>query len=210
VVVGLELGADDYVIKPYRPRELLARVKAVLRRHDDTRPEEPARAAPTVYRFDGWRLNVATQALFDPRGRPVPLSTAEFLVLWALLDQAQSGADPPGTAPGPARRSRPPGAPAGQRRHQPAEEQARPRRRRRRPDPHGAPCGLHLRGAGGPGAGVGPSSPALAARVVIPESLAEACPGPRGLGNRVAQLTWVPDSLFEASGMTTIFAVGRG
>jgi two-component system OmpR family response regulator len=85
VVVGLEFGADDYVIKPYRPRELLARVRAVLRRHDDTRPEEPARAAPTVYRFDGWRLNVATQELFDPRGRPVPLSTAEFLVLWALV-----------------------------------------------------------------------------------------------------------------------------
>jgi two-component system OmpR family response regulator len=46
VVVGLEFGADDYVIKPYRPRELLARVKAVLRRHDDGRPEEPAREAP--------------------------------------------------------------------------------------------------------------------------------------------------------------------
>jgi two-component system OmpR family response regulator len=85
VVVGLELGADDYVIKPYRPRELLARVKAVLRRHDDTRPEEPVREAPAVYRFDGWRLNVATQELFDPRGRPMALSTAEFLVLWALV-----------------------------------------------------------------------------------------------------------------------------
>jgi two-component system OmpR family response regulator len=42
--------------------------------------------APT-YRFDGWRLNVATQELFDPRGRAVPLSTAEFLVLWALVDR---------------------------------------------------------------------------------------------------------------------------
>jgi two-component system OmpR family response regulator len=85
VVVGLEFGADDYVIKPYRPRELLARVKAVLRRHDDGRPEEPAREAPPTYRFDGWRLNVATQELFDPRGGPVALSTAEFLVLWALV-----------------------------------------------------------------------------------------------------------------------------
>ena len=85
VVVGLELGADDYVIKPYRPRELLARVKAVLRRHDDTRLEEPAREAPATYRFDGWRLNVATQELFDPRGVAVTLSTAEFLVLWALV-----------------------------------------------------------------------------------------------------------------------------
>ncbi|KRA62428.1 hypothetical protein ASD89_21685 [Caulobacter sp. Root656] len=87
VVVGLEFGADDYVVKPYRPRELLARVRAVLRRHDDTRHDESARAAPAVYRFDGWRLNVATQDLFDPRDRPVPLSTAEFLVLWALVDK---------------------------------------------------------------------------------------------------------------------------
>jgi two-component system OmpR family response regulator len=89
VVVGLELGADDYVIKPYRPRELLARVKAVLRRHhhDEARADEPARDLAPAYRFDGWRLNVATQELFDPRGRPVPLSTAEFLVLWALVDR---------------------------------------------------------------------------------------------------------------------------
>ena len=89
VVVGLELGADDYVVKPYRPRELLARVKAVLRRHHDdvARTEEPARDTAPAYRFDGWRLNVATQDLFDPRGRAVPLSTAEFLVLWALVDR---------------------------------------------------------------------------------------------------------------------------
>ncbi|KQY35925.1 hypothetical protein ASD38_05140 [Caulobacter sp. Root487D2Y] len=87
VVVGLEFGADDYVIKPYRPRELLARVRAVLRRHDDTRLDEPAREAWAAYCFDGWRLNVATQDLFDPRGCAVPLSTAEFLVLWALVDR---------------------------------------------------------------------------------------------------------------------------
>ena len=87
VVVGLEFGADDYVVKPYRPRELLARIRAVLRRCDEARVEEPAREAPAAYRFDGWRLSVATQDLFDPRGRPVPLSTAEFLVLWALLDR---------------------------------------------------------------------------------------------------------------------------
>ena len=87
VVVGLEFGADDYVVKPYRPRELLARIRAVLRRHDEARPEETAREASAVYRFEGWRLNAANQDLFDPRGRPVPLSTAEFLVLWALLDR---------------------------------------------------------------------------------------------------------------------------
>ncbi len=87
VVVGLELGADDYVVKPYRPRELLARVKAVLRRHDEVCPEAPAREATAAFRFDGWRLNVATQTLLDPRGAPTPLSTAEFLVLWALVDR---------------------------------------------------------------------------------------------------------------------------
>jgi two-component system OmpR family response regulator len=85
VVVGLEVGADDYVVKPFRPRELLARVKAVLRRSEDTRPDEPASTATSVYRFEGWRFNAATQELFDPRGAAVLLSTAEFLVLWALV-----------------------------------------------------------------------------------------------------------------------------
>jgi two-component system OmpR family response regulator len=85
VVVGLEIGADDYVIKPFRPRELLARVKAVLRRSDDVRSNDQTSDTATVYRFGGWRFNVVTQELFDPRGVAVPLSTAEFLVLWALV-----------------------------------------------------------------------------------------------------------------------------
>jgi two-component system OmpR family response regulator len=84
VVVGLEVGADDYVVKPFRPRELLARVKAVLRRRTGCGIDEPSNA-PSVYRFEGWRLNAATQQLFDPRGAAVLLSTAEFLVLWALV-----------------------------------------------------------------------------------------------------------------------------
>lgn len=85
VVVGLEVGADDYVVKPFRPRELLARVKAVLRRRADSRIDESTSNVPPVYRFEGWRLNAATQELFDPRGAAVLLSTAEFLVLWALV-----------------------------------------------------------------------------------------------------------------------------
>jgi two-component system OmpR family response regulator len=85
VVVGLEIGADDYVVKPFRPRELLARVKAILRRREDTRADAPPSTAPPVYRFEGWRFNAATQELFDPRGANVALSTAEFLVLWALV-----------------------------------------------------------------------------------------------------------------------------
>ena len=85
VVVALEVGADDYVVKPFRPRELLARVKAVLRRSQNARPNTPAATASPAYRFEGWRLNAATQELFDPLGGTVSLSTAEFLVLWALV-----------------------------------------------------------------------------------------------------------------------------
>jgi two-component system OmpR family response regulator len=85
VVVGLEIGADDYVVKPFRPRELLARVKAVLRRSEEARTDAPAAKTSVAYRFDGWRFNAATQELFDPRGLAVTLSTAEFLVLWALV-----------------------------------------------------------------------------------------------------------------------------
>ena len=87
VVVGLEIGADDYVTKPYRPRELLARVKAVLRRHEDERTDESAVGGASIYRFSGWRFNTVTHELFDPRGAHVSLSTAEFLVLWTLVSK---------------------------------------------------------------------------------------------------------------------------
>jgi len=83
-IVGLELGADDYVAKPFNPRELLARVKSVLRRARSL-PEnlEPEKAA--AFRFAGWTLDVATRNLTAPDGVVVPLSGTEFGLLRALL-----------------------------------------------------------------------------------------------------------------------------
>jgi two-component system OmpR family response regulator len=83
-IVGLELGADDYVPKPFNPRELLARVKSVLRRARSL-PEnlEPEKAA--AFRFAGWTLDVATRNLTAPDGVVVPLSGTEFGLLRALL-----------------------------------------------------------------------------------------------------------------------------
>jgi two-component system OmpR family response regulator len=83
-IVGLELGADDYVPKPFNPRELLARVKSVLRRARSL-PEnlEPEKAS--AFRFAGWTLDVATRNLTAPDGVVVPLSGTEFGLLRALL-----------------------------------------------------------------------------------------------------------------------------
>jgi two-component system OmpR family response regulator len=108
VVVGLELGADDYVIKPYRPRELLARVKAVLRRHDDGRPEEPAREAPAVYTLR--RLAAERRHPGAVRSARRARAAVDRRVPGAVGPgrQAQPGADPRRAAPGPARRPRPP------------------------------------------------------------------------------------------------------
>lgn len=88
VVVGLEMGVDDYIAKPFRPRETAARIRAAVRRRQAWRAPEPV-AAPPVYQFSGWRLNVATHELFDPRGESVNLSSAEFLVLWTLVAKPQ-------------------------------------------------------------------------------------------------------------------------
>jgi len=84
-IVGLELGADDYVPKPFNPRELLARVKSVLRRAKSLPPNlrrEEARA----FRFAGWSLDVATRNLTSPEGVAIPLSGMEFRLLRIFLD----------------------------------------------------------------------------------------------------------------------------
>jgi two-component system OmpR family response regulator len=86
-IVGLEIGADDYLTKPFNPRELLARIKSVLRRVQSL---PPRRGAPKVQeiRFDRWLLNVGRRELIDDLGVAVPLSTAEFRLLSAFLDHA--------------------------------------------------------------------------------------------------------------------------
>ncbi|WP_295985428.1 response regulator transcription factor [uncultured Variovorax sp.] len=85
-VVGLEVGADDYVTKPFDLRELAARVKAVLRRLAPAMPAAPAAAAasPDKLSFAGWRLDTAARSLMNPRGEPVTLTGGEFDLLQAF------------------------------------------------------------------------------------------------------------------------------
>ena len=83
-VIGLELGADDYVTKPFSPRELLARVRAVLRRCR-LQALLPERASTRrAFRFSGWELNLRTRRLLPPAGQAVELSNGEFSLLSAL------------------------------------------------------------------------------------------------------------------------------
>jgi two-component system OmpR family response regulator len=84
-IVGLEMGADDYVPKPFHPRELLARVKSILRRAR-TLPDnlQPERAK--AFRFAGWTLDVATRSLSSPEGVLVDLSGTEFRLLRVFVD----------------------------------------------------------------------------------------------------------------------------
>ena len=85
-VVGLEIGADDYVTKPFNPRELLARIKAVIRRTRSLPPDCEPHSART-FRFDRWCLDMSERELVDEAGVVTPLSTGEFRLLAALLDR---------------------------------------------------------------------------------------------------------------------------
>ena len=82
-IVGLEIGADDYMGKPFDPRELVARIQSVLRRA--ATPGTPAQVASDVIAFDGWRLQRDERLLTSPKGLVVPLSNAEFQLLLAFL-----------------------------------------------------------------------------------------------------------------------------
>jgi two-component system OmpR family response regulator len=84
-IVGLELGADDYLPKPCNPRELLARVRAVLRRRNE-RGDEPA---GLVAEFDGWRLDMVRRELTSPDGVLIALSDGEFSLLRVFVERPQ-------------------------------------------------------------------------------------------------------------------------
>jgi two-component system OmpR family response regulator len=87
-VVGLELGADDYISKPFGSRELIARIRAVLRRtRNDGTPDQPPRARR--FRFDRWQLDTGARELLREDGVTVPLSTGEFDLLMALIERPQ-------------------------------------------------------------------------------------------------------------------------
>lgn len=83
-IIGLEMGADDYLPKPFHPRELLARVKSVLRRVR-SQPEPNTPEEDSVYRFAGWRLDSIARQLFDPSGKEVILSGSEYTLLKIFL-----------------------------------------------------------------------------------------------------------------------------
>jgi len=85
-VVGLEVGADDYVTKPFDLRELLARIKAVLRRMAPAEAQANGAPAPTrsKLRFAGWELDTAARRLLNPQGADVALTTGEFDLLCAF------------------------------------------------------------------------------------------------------------------------------
>ncbi len=84
-IIGLELGADDYLAKPFAPRELLARIRAVLRRAGEA--QSRAEAMPRALLFGGWRLEPPRRRLLNPEGVEVPLTGGEYDLLLALTER---------------------------------------------------------------------------------------------------------------------------
>ncbi len=85
-IIGLEMGADDYLAKPFNPRELLARIKAVLRRTEGT-SVRPGDGPASTYQFAGWALDLGKRELMSENGVLVPLSGGEFNLLQAFLER---------------------------------------------------------------------------------------------------------------------------
>ena len=83
-ILGLEMGADDYLVKPFNPRELLARLRAVLRRSEGR--SDIAEAAHRYYMFAGWRVDILAREVLAPCGIKVAMTGAEFDLLYALCE----------------------------------------------------------------------------------------------------------------------------
>jgi two-component system, OmpR family, response regulator len=87
-IIGLELGADDYVVKPFNPRELLARIRAILRRTSAPHAAKE-RVIHYVYEFGGWTLNSSRRTLTSPAGALTDLTSGEFDLLLTFLEHPQ-------------------------------------------------------------------------------------------------------------------------
>jgi two-component system OmpR family response regulator len=88
-VIGLEMGADDYLPKPFGSRELVARIRAVLRRSQEAAAVSASEPRPSRCRFDRWQLDTGARELLRDDGVTVPLSTGEYDLLIALVQRPQ-------------------------------------------------------------------------------------------------------------------------
>jgi len=90
-IIGLEMGADDYLPKPFNPRELLARIRAILRRAEERIPTASIAEAEAevALGFDGWTIQPGRRQVLDPAGRAVDLTGGEFDLLLALAERPQ-------------------------------------------------------------------------------------------------------------------------
>lgn len=86
-ILGLEMGADDYLSKPFNPRELLARIKAILRRSGSN--DTPKEKDHTIYRFKSWELDKTARRLTSPDNLEISLSSGEYMLLLTFLERPQ-------------------------------------------------------------------------------------------------------------------------